>query len=952
MASSGSSRQAIQNTSRLPHSNSRQMSGISLNRCLTNDLRGLAEESREPTKKTKRWRNSQYRNYMKTKSRSLPLSRRLSTTVDPPKKVNNNSLTRSLSLLIRRLRPKSLRRNRRNVNETELCAITLIPQQLVQETSDSSSATFENDNHHPLNKVDQVPLVGDMTIPVLDSTDSRMQLAKSIKSVRVDYAQPSVSKRNSRSSMISKAASRSSITVSSIYNTFASGNEDDEDYISFIELTRSKSDVSLSSSKRFSCGRMCIEKDQHLETSSQNVDDTDADKQQVIANRDAPNERRASRSSLPSIQMSSSCPADIVQQPNHNESGTSSDDDEVAFEYVKLTAERLWNEDDGVCERERIAEWLGTNDHFRSSVLKQYMSNFDFGGERIDDSFRKLCGKMYFKAEAQQIDRILEVFASRYWECNPTSIMRSSDVVHAIVYSLLLLNTDLHGVYENHKKMTRAKFIRNTMATVCDLAIPGQPVDDINDSNKVSRRRGILPMSESVLSALSSASNASSRWIPRRSISSKSISSISTPSDVQLQQPAKNCKGNSISTTTPDNSHSSDNPTTVIAAHGSTNAQQSWQQDIEDLLRDLYSSVKAKQIIQTSQPKSSASDEPEISMDKKALLRRRRGQSLLSPLTRLYIGNDDHPFDQRRISHSPSSSFCANDSGDNGASVSERNIDTGIQARKEAVVMQKHVMERHNKKARHRTWQPCILKVHEGKADLCRPCHGMTKDQKRKSFAAILGNHHKYSHISDFQHYYQNHSNSPTEPMETIDLKHALANSLPPPGWHGERQHVFSLQTSDGAVWLFESHDLESTLEWVTCCNYWSALLSKESLPGAVCNLDFGWSPLHDTENSVECKLSCWIAPVPSFVASTLTETEKVETLERHIAFLQHEIKQHRTARECINKRFTGPKSSNNRSIALDNWENKMQYLLHEIIKYRTYRDTLKCSLPSHIDIP
>lgn len=31
---------------------------------------------------------------------------------------------------------------------------------------------------------------------------------------------------------------------------------------------------------------------------------------------------------------------------------------------------------------------------------------------------RKLCSKLYFKAEAQEIDRILEVFSHKYWNIN------------------------------------------------------------------------------------------------------------------------------------------------------------------------------------------------------------------------------------------------------------------------------------------------------------------------------------------------------------------------------------------------------------------------------------------------------------------------------------------------------------------------------------------------------
>jgi hypothetical protein len=44
----------------------------------------------------------------------------------------------------------------------------------------------------------------------------------------------------------------------------------------------------------------------------------------------------------------------------------------------------------------------------------------------------------------------------------------SIDVVYAVVYSLLLLNTDLHVAQGNHARMTRSEFIRNTMSTIRD----------------------------------------------------------------------------------------------------------------------------------------------------------------------------------------------------------------------------------------------------------------------------------------------------------------------------------------------------------------------------------------------------------------------------------------------------------------------------------------------------
>jgi len=100
------------------------------------------------------------------------------------------------------------------------------------------------------------------------------------------------------------------------------------------------------------------------------------------------------------------------------------------------------------------------------------MNNFDFANQRLDAAFRTLCAKLYFKAESQQLDRIIEAFAKRYYECNPTTLLHCFDVVYAVAYSLLLLNTDLHVVNDWTNKMTRSSFIKNTMETIQSLVFP------------------------------------------------------------------------------------------------------------------------------------------------------------------------------------------------------------------------------------------------------------------------------------------------------------------------------------------------------------------------------------------------------------------------------------------------------------------------------------------------
>ena len=52
-----------------------------------------------------------------------------------------------------------------------------------------------------------------------------------------------------------------------------------------------------------------------------------------------------------------------------------------------------------------------------------------------------------FLGEAQKIDRLMEKFASRYCECNPTSsqLFKSADTAYVLAFSVIMLTTDLHS---------------------------------------------------------------------------------------------------------------------------------------------------------------------------------------------------------------------------------------------------------------------------------------------------------------------------------------------------------------------------------------------------------------------------------------------------------------------------------------------------------------------------
>jgi len=151
-------------------------------------------------------------------------------------------------------------------------------------------------------------------------------------------------------------------------------------------------------------------------------------------------------------------------------------------------AELLWQGDESIIKRRKLTEWLGSPDtpenQLQGLTRRAFMNNFDFKDLRIDLAFRKLCTKMYLKGETQQVDRILAEFSRRYWEQNQSHIYVNADMVHALSYSILLLNTDLH-VVDTTSRMSRSQFIRNTLETVYAQLSHSAP-SLITDASKIS----------------------------------------------------------------------------------------------------------------------------------------------------------------------------------------------------------------------------------------------------------------------------------------------------------------------------------------------------------------------------------------------------------------------------------------------------------------------------------
>lgn len=212
-------------------------------------------------------------------------------------------------------------------------------------------------------------------------------------------------------------------------------------------------------------------------------------------------------------------------------------------------------------------------------------------------------------------------------------------------------------------------------------------------------------------------------------------------------------------------------------------------------------------------------------------------------------------------------------------------------------------------------------------------------------------------------------------------LRHAIASALPAPGYSKSRPHVWALSLPTGAVHLFQVGTPEIVKEFVSTANYWSARLSKEPLFGAISNIEYGWSdavinnaliggggedtkttnanpsgPRPSIQSSIRSSIDQqsarprlpadriligdWQPPQQSMMASTLTEPEQMETLRKYVKYVEDELQRHNELRSAMVLAFT-PRHAN-ATKALNNWERKSSYLLREIVKFRTYIDSLQ----------
>jgi len=128
-----------------------------------------------------------------------------------------------------------------------------------------------------------------------------------------------------------------------------------------------------------------------------------------------------------------------------------------------------------------VGELFGDPREEYQEILAEYVHLFDFSSQDFDVALRTFLEGFRLPGEAQQIDRIMEKFAARFCECNP-STFASADQAYLLAFSVIMLNTDLHNPLAD-AQFSKPDFIAMVNTSTEDEAakVPGEMLELIYD---------------------------------------------------------------------------------------------------------------------------------------------------------------------------------------------------------------------------------------------------------------------------------------------------------------------------------------------------------------------------------------------------------------------------------------------------------------------------------------
>ncbi|QSZ31200.1 hypothetical protein DSL72_000763 [Monilinia vaccinii-corymbosi] len=601
--------------------------------------------------------------------------------------------------------------------------------------------------------------------------------------------------------------------------------------------------------------------------------------------------------------------------PPSSPPGMSDGEDIVAFEYPdsegfddvppteedQLRAQKIYDGNEDFIQKEKATAWMGDEGADRARTLKAYMRLFDFANLNILASMRVLCSRLVLRGESQQVDRILDAFSKRWCESNPNHGFKSTDVVHTICYSVLLLNTDLH-LADIEQKMTRSQFIKNTMPTI--RRIVAESAQEFGLS-----RPTVLPGKSSAFDDPN---------VNDENADAVSIEVYERPSWRSSFKPAPRQDPDNPNSPTPldyDTPMDDCGPLVKAPFRGT---QLTWEVQVEIVLKDFYNSIRNDRLPlfgAVDRPQAPASSSNTLSVFTNGVLRRSpsvlskspsesasyiRGRTAETVRTNGKWSNKTrsrprlHPNsgmgssrtsldDQSMWSPSVSSSTWSKYSLGKHTSMSVDSLGSVFHAGdyqqsigfanalSQAIIREETVHSSGSKGGSdHEELRVAPFLDDESLELAGAPWakEGMVKhkhhlealDKKSKdrnwveTFAVI-----EKGYMSLFSFSSKSVRQKPkgksngavfgggnwqenAENLGSFLLRQTIASSLPSPGYSKARPHVWALSLPTGAVHLFQVGTADIVKEFVSTANYWSARLSHHPLVGGISNIEYGWS--------------------------------------------------------------------------------------------------------------
>ncbi|CAG8979878.1 hypothetical protein HYALB_00002651 [Hymenoscyphus albidus] len=115
-------------------------------------------------------------------------------------------------------------------------------------------------------------------------------------------------------------------------------------------------------------------------------------------------------------------------------------------------------------------------------MLDAFMDAFRFEGKRVDEALRELLESFRLPGESALIERIVTVFAQRYYDEAKPEGVADQDAIYVLTYAIIMLNTDQHNPNTVKNRMKFENFARNLTTVNGGKNFDDKFLQDIFDS--------------------------------------------------------------------------------------------------------------------------------------------------------------------------------------------------------------------------------------------------------------------------------------------------------------------------------------------------------------------------------------------------------------------------------------------------------------------------------------